>query len=174
MLRCPPMSRLLPHIALLSCILLTALPVRAADPPQRLPFTGHQKERILKPCASAPAGDRPRCEARAMRNAQEEWSRSFPGDAYAVYDWMDLGGNHLRDRLMAERQAAFREYWRQNRSTYGDFAPTADINTTRLPYVNRVRESRLDCMYVAHGRPRAKCFDTQIDVAQRMMRTPPQ
>ncbi|MDD5040888.1 MAG: hypothetical protein PHX87_01925 [Candidatus Peribacteraceae bacterium] len=164
------MSRLTTRIALLLTLAPLASPALAADPPMRLPFTEQQKERILKPCLSVPANNRPRCEARAMRNAELEWSRAFPGDAYAVYDWMDLGGNHLRARLQNERSTAFQEYWSENRTTFSNFKPTEDINTTRLPYVNRIRESRLDCMYVPHGRPRALCFDQQIDTSQKMMR----
>lgn len=161
------------RIALFCCTLLAALPVWAIEPLPKKQFTEKEKERILLPCKRVSADRRIRCEVKELKRAELEWGKSSPVDAYAVYDWLDLGGNHLRARLQQERHAQFAEHWGQNRRVYSAFEPTSDINTQRLPYVNRVRESRLDCMYVQHGRARARCFDRQVDAAQKMMYTPP-
>ncbi|MDD4286757.1 MAG: hypothetical protein PHO20_01315 [Candidatus Peribacteraceae bacterium] len=166
------MVRTLASIALFCCSLFTATPAWAIAPLPKKEFTEREKERILLPCKRASPDRRIRCEVRELKRAEAEWGKSNPTDAYAVYDWMDLGGQHLRDRLQQERVDAFTEHWEQTRKVYSQFTPTDDVNTQRLPYVNAIRESRLDCMYVQHGRARAKCFDIQIDVSQRMMRTP--
>ncbi|MDD5103716.1 MAG: hypothetical protein PHX93_04930 [Candidatus Peribacteraceae bacterium] len=160
-------------VALFCMSLLTAENAWAIAPLPVKEFTEREKERILLPCKRATPDRRIRCEVRELKRAEAEWGKSNPVDAYAVYDWMDLGGQHLRDRLQQERADAFTEHWDRTRKVYSQFEPTDDINTQRLPYVNAIRESRLDCMYVQHGRARAKCFDIQIDTAQKMMRTPP-
>lgn len=161
------------RVILLFLLLSVATPGLAVVPLPKKVFTDREKERILLPCKRASPDRRIRCEVRELKRAEAEWGKSNPVDAFAVYNWMDLGGQHLRDRLQQERADAFAEHWENTRKVYSAFEPTDDINTQRLPYVNPIRESRLDCMYVQHGRARAKCFDVQIDVSQRMMRTPP-
>lgn len=165
----------IPRARLVLCLILLAysLPALSAAPLREKVFTDREKERILLPCRNVTEDRRIRCEVRELKRAQAEWGKASPADAYAVYDWLDLGGNHLRSRLKQERIARFNAHWSKTRRTYSALEPTEDINTQRLPYVNRVRETRLNCMYARHGRTRAKCFDRQIDVAQRMMRTPP-
>lgn len=160
------------RIVLLFLLLSVATPGLAVAPLPKKVFTEREKERILLPCKRASPDRKIRCEVRELKRAEAEWGKSNPVDAYAVYDWLDLGGQHLRDRLQQERLESFAEHWEQTRKVYSAFEPTNDINTQRLSYVNPIRESRLDCMYVQHGRARAKCFDIQIDVSQKMMRTP--
>lgn len=167
------MVRTLTSIALFCFSLLTAGTAWAIAPLPKKEFTAREKERILQPCKKVSADRRIRCEVRELKRAEAEWGKSNPVDAFAVYNWLDLGGQHLRNRLQQERADAFSEHWENTRKVYSAFEPTNDINTQRLPYVNPIRESRLDCMYVQHGRARAKCFDIQIDVSQKMMRTPP-
>ncbi len=167
------MVRILTFVALFCCSLLAAVPARAVAPLPKKEFTEREKERILLPCKRASPDRRIRCEVRELKRAEAEWGKSNPVNAFAVYDWLDLGGQHLRDRLQQERADAFAEHWEQTRKVYSEFTPTRDVNTQRLPYVNAIRESRLDCMYAQHGRTRTKCFDIQVDVSQKMMRTPP-
>jgi len=167
------MQRTLASIALFGCSLLAAMPVHAIAPLHKKEFTEREKERILLPCKKVTADRRIRCEVKELKRAEAEWGRSSPLEAFAVYDRMDLGGNHLRNRLQQERLQSFNAHWSNTRKVYSEFEPTDDLNTQRLPYVNAVRESRLDCMYVQHGRARALCFDKQVDVSQKMMKTPP-
>lgn len=167
------MHRFFLRALLLCCTFLVAAEAWAVAPLPKKEFTDREKERILLPCKRVSPDRRIRCEVKELKRAEAEWGKSNPVDAFAVYNWMDLGGAHLRDRLQQERLDSFTRHWEQTRKVYSQFTPTDDINTQRLPYVNRVRESRLDCMYAQHGRTRARCFDTQIDVSQKMMRTPP-
>ncbi len=162
------------RIALALLLLLFATPGQALmiDTPRK-EFTKREKERILLPCKRASADRRIRCEVRELKRAEAEWGMSNPINAYDVYNWMDLGGQQLRNRLQQERLQAFSDHWEESRKVYSEFEPTDDINTQRLPYVNAIRESRLDCMYARHGRTRTLCFDIQIDVSQRMMHSPP-
>lgn len=167
------MLRFFSRLALLFVLFSLASPALALTEPAPKEFTEKEKERILRPCKNVSADRRIRCEVRELKRAQAEWGKSTPVNAYAVYDWLDLGGAHRRSALQKARHTAFDQYWANTRRVYSAFEPTDDINTQRLPYVNNVRESRLDCMYVQHGRARALCFDKQIDVSQKMMRTPP-
>lgn len=169
-----PMLRFFARLALSTLLFSLVSPALAFTQPTTKEFTGKEKERILLPCRNTSADRRVRCEVKELKRAQLEWGKSSPMDAYAVYDWLDLGGQRLRDRLQQERSTSFQQYWEDTRRVYSDFEPTDDINTQRLPYVNRVRESRLDCMYVQHGRARTLCFDKQVDLSQKMMHTPPQ
>lgn len=160
------------RIILFLLLLLAATPGYAVAPTPKKVFTEREKERILLPCKRATEDRRIRCEVRELKRAEAEWGKSNPVDAFAVYDWMDLGGHHLRNRLQQERLQSFADHWEDSRKVYSEFTPTTDVNTERLPYVNAIRESRLDCMYAQHGRTRARCFDLQVDTAQKMMRTP--
>jgi hypothetical protein len=169
----PTMPRWITSLALLLSLLCLTSPALALEPSEQKEFTEKEKERILLPCKKVGADRRIRCEVRELKRAQLEWGKSRPVNAYDVYDWLDLGGHHLRARLQQERMLKFTQHWQKTRKMYSQFEPTDDVNTRRLPYVNRVRESRLDCMYAQHGRPRARCFDIQVDVSQKMMRTPP-
>lgn len=167
------MTHWISRTILLFILLSAATPGQAIEKLPRKEFTEREKQRILLPCKKVSADRRIRCEVKELKRAEAEWGKSNPINAYAVYDWMDLGGQHLRDRLQEERLQSFSAHWEQTRKVYSRFTPTDDVNTQRLPYVNPIRESRLDCMYVEHGRARARCFDIQIDVSQKMMRTPP-
>jgi len=167
------MLRFFFRFTFLSVLFCLATPASALLKTETKEFSEREKERILLPCKRASPDRRIRCEVRELKRAQAEWGKSNPVNAYAVYDWLDLGGQHLRDRLQQERLESFADHVEQTRKVYSEFEPTDDVNTQRLPYVNAIRESRLDCMYVQHGRARAKCFDIQIDVSQKMMRTPP-
>jgi len=166
------MVRIFTFAALFCCSLLASAPAQAVAPLPKKEFTEREKERILLPCKRASPDRRIRCEVRELKRAEAEWGKSNPVNAYDVYNWMDLGGQHRRDRLQQEREDRLAAHWQSTRKVYSQFEPTNDINTQRLPYVNRVRESRLDCMYAQHGRTRTKCFDIQVDTAQKMMRTP--
>jgi len=167
------MKRTLPSIALFLCTLLTATPTWAIAPIPKKEFTEEEKARILLPCKRVGPDRRIRCEVKELKRAGAERGNSSPVDAFTVYNSMDLGGAHRRNRLQQERLQSFNAHWSKTRKTYSAFEPTNDLNTQRLPYVNAVRESRLDCMYVQHGRARALCFDKQVDVSQKMMKTPP-
>lgn len=152
-----------------------AMPAHAAvmETPRK-EFTAQEKERILLPCKRATPERRIRCEVQELKRAEAEWGKSKPMNAYEVYDWMDLGGHHLRNRLQQERLQTFSDHWEQTRKVYSAFEPADDVNTQRLPYVNAIRESHLDCMYVRHGRPRTLCLEAHKDASQKMMRTPQQ
>jgi hypothetical protein len=162
------MRHVLSLLLVLGCLLPPA-PCGALEQTRRT-FTEREKERITRLCMDyTDPRERNRCEVHQLTRAEQEWGKSHPIDAYALYDRLDLGGYHLRNRVQTERLNAFREYWSAQRRTYSQFEPSKDINTTRLPYVNTVREERLDCMYVAHGRPRTLCLEWQKDRAQKMM-----
>lgn len=161
------------RIVLSLLLLMIATPGLAVALVPKKEFSEREQERILLPCRRASPDRKIRCEVRELKRAEAEWGKSNPVNAFAIYDWMDLSGKHRRDRLQKERLDAFAQHWERTRKVYSEFEPTTDVNTKRLPYVNSIRESRLDCMYVQHGRARTRCFDIQVDVSQKMMRTPP-
>jgi len=131
-------------------------------------FTVSEKERLFRSCKKADPRQRERCETRQLARAQEEWGKSHPTDAFALYDRLDLGKNHLRSSIQTNRRILFERNWSLNRKTFSAFKPVDNLNTRRLPYMNTVREEELNCMYEAHGRPRTLCLEWQRDRAQKM------
>lgn len=164
-----PMLRFFSAVLILTFLSSPTLAFAATQPHT---FTTREKERLFRPCKNLDPRKRQRCETRQLKRAEEEWGKSHPTDAFAIYDRFDLGGDHLRARLQEERRVTFQRYWEENRKPLSAFTPEDNLNTRRIPYINTVREERLDCMYVAHGRPRALCFDQQIDRAQKMKLPP--
>lgn len=161
-----PMRRALVFLLTVSFILAPALSF--AQQKTTHVFTASEKERLFRSCKKADPRQRERCETRQIARAQEEWGKSHPTDAFALYDRLDLGKNHLRSNLQTNRRILFERHWSLNRKTFSEFEPVDNFNTRRLPYMNTVREEELNCMYEPHGRPRTLCLEWQKDRAQKM------
>ncbi|MDD5624083.1 MAG: hypothetical protein PHI23_05245 [Candidatus Peribacteraceae bacterium] len=133
-------------------------------------FTSHQKQRLFRVCSTVDSKQVKRCEARQLARANRSWGRSSPLEAYDLYDSLDLGKNHLRDRLQLERSTSYKISVSKERRTYSEFVPKDDINTQRLPYLNAIQQERLRCMTdVPHGRPRALCLEQAAINAREYM-----
>ena len=94
------MTSWISRIVLSFLLLSVATPGWAVAPLPRKEFSEREKERILLPCKKVSADRRIRCEVRELKRAEAEWGKSNPINAFAVYDWMDLGGQHRRDKAL--------------------------------------------------------------------------
>ncbi|TSC97755.1 MAG: hypothetical protein Greene101449_1106, partial [Candidatus Peregrinibacteria bacterium Greene1014_49] len=90
--------------------------------------------------------------------------------AYDLYDAMDLGQGHLRDRLQEERRQEFRRGV-QDRRTYRQLKPVQNVNTERRPYLNDLKQARLECQLKPHGRQRSICMDEVGNWARKVMQS---
>jgi hypothetical protein len=131
--------------------------------------TPEEAAKLFRVCERLDADDQPRCRARQLERSRKEWGLSNPRDAQQLYDSFDLGQFHLRTRLKEERRREFAQS-RRTRTTYRQFQPTDDVNTRRRPYINDLRQRRLDCMLESPGRPRKLCFDKLTGDARKLMK----
>ncbi|OGJ66611.1 hypothetical protein A3B61_03355 [Candidatus Peribacteria bacterium RIFCSPLOWO2_01_FULL_53_10] len=158
-------SRLL-AILLGSVFLLSTSPAfaeRDIQPPEDVMQT------IQRTCHRFSEQDNVRCESREKK----KWWQSLrlkrtPRKAYDLYDEMDLGQGHLRQRLQEERKQEFRRGV-QDRRTYRQFKPVENVNTERRPYLNDLQQARLECQLKPHGRQRSLCFDEVGNWARKEM-----
>ena len=163
------MRSLFPSVLILLVLLPTGA-LAAGEKNFETDFSISQKAQAMRACVHADSKARERCEARIRKHAVAEWGKSNPDSAFQLYDSLDWGQNHLRYKLQVTRRIENQKYWSANRRTYSELTPTDDVNTERFPYVNTIREERLDCMYVAPGRPRSLCLDRQKDAAHKMQK----
>lgn len=124
---------------------------------------------IRRTCKRFTEQDNVRCESRE----KQKWWQSLrltktPRRAYDLYDGLDLGKGHLRERLKEERRQEFRRGV-QDRRTYRQLKPVEDVNTARRPYLNDLKQARLECQLKPPGRQRSLCFDQVGNWARKTM-----
>lgn len=149
-----------------SAFLLTAQPAfaeRDIQPPEDV------MQRITRTCKKFDNKDNVRCESRE----KQKWWQSLrltrtPRKAYDLYDELDLGQGHLREKLQEERRQEFRRGV-QDRKTYRQLKPSEDVNTERRPYLNELKQKRLECQLKPPGRQRSKCMDEVANWARKTM-----
>lgn len=149
-----------------SAFLLSAVPAfaeRDIIPPDDVMQT------IKRTCRRFSEQDNIRCESRE----KQKWWQSLrltrtPRKAYDLYDGMDLGQGHLRQRLQEERRQEFRRGV-QDRTTYRQMKPVQNVNTERRPYLNDLKQARLECQLKPPGRQRSMCMDEVGNWARKLM-----
>ncbi len=158
------------QIALLGTILASLLPSAsfAASAPYKGP-TAEQAVVLYKPCEKLTENQqKERCKSRQLTKWYNDNPR-LPKNAMDLYNRLDVGGNQLRARLQQERKDAYAED-AKTRKTYSQWEPEDNHNTQKAPYLNDLRQQRLDCMYEAPGRARSRCFDQLKAASVRTMR----
>lgn len=147
-------------------IFLSAVPAYAAtteQPPEEI------MARIKRLCQKFSDQDRIRCESREVKRWQDSKSlMRTPTTDYEFRDKQDFGQNHLRSRVQSEiRRNAFQKA--STRRTYRQLQPTDDVNTRLNPYLNELKQKRLECHLKPPGRQRSMCMDQVAQWARKQM-----
>ncbi|MFH0770124.1 MAG: hypothetical protein V1926_01975 [Candidatus Peregrinibacteria bacterium] len=156
----------------LTAWLLTLLPTALFAAQTAFPeLTADQKTQLFRICQNLGPDKIERCKARQLARAKRTGGMSRPTDAYILYDKkMDRGQGNLREKLRLERKTKYQIEVAKTRKTLGEFTPTEDVNTSRIPYLNDLRSAQLACMKAPPGRQRSTCLKDLNDTFQKKMR----